>query len=113
MVTIAHAGGDRSQYLHLSRFAVKTRYGATVKQGQVIGFVGSTGNSTGPHLDFRIIHRGKHINPLTAFGTTSSRTIARKEMVDFLAEISLMKAKLDDRSLFIAGSDKQQGGAFL
>jgi len=32
------------------------------------------------------IHRGKHINPLTAFGTTSSRTIARKEMVDFLAE---------------------------
>jgi murein DD-endopeptidase MepM/ murein hydrolase activator NlpD len=113
MVTIAHAGGDRSQYLHLSRFAVKTRYGATVKQGEVIGFVGSTGNSTGPHLDFRIIHRGKHINPLTAFGTTSSRTIARKEMVDFLAEISLMKAKLDDRSLFIAGSDKQQGGAFL
>ncbi|RTY37866.1 M23 family metallopeptidase [Chlorobium phaeovibrioides] len=113
MITIAHAGGDHSQYLHLSRFALITRYGARVKQGQIIGYVGSTGNSTGPHLDFRIIHRGKHINPLTALGTTSSRTITRKEMVNFLAEVSLMKAKLDDRSTFIAGSDNQNGGAVL
>ncbi|MDT9545893.1 MAG: M23 family metallopeptidase [Chlorobium sp.] len=113
MVTIAHAGGDHSQYLHLSRFAVATRQGARVKQGQVIGFVGSTGNSTGPHLDFRIIHRGKHINPLTALGTTSSRTIARKEMVNFHAEVSLMKAKLDDKNTFVAGSENQNGGTLL
>lgn len=104
MVTIAHSGGDHSQYLHLSRYAVGTRYGKRVKQGEIIGYVGSTGNSTGAHLDFRIIHRGRPINPMTALKTTSSRTIAKADMQNYLAEVSLLKAKLDDRTIFIAGS---------
>ncbi|MBN1567059.1 MAG: M23 family metallopeptidase [Acidobacteria bacterium] len=61
MVTIRHSGGYETSYLHLSRIAVKT--GAHVGQGDVIGYVGSTGLSTGPHLDFRIRHHGKAINP--------------------------------------------------
>jgi murein DD-endopeptidase MepM/ murein hydrolase activator NlpD len=61
MVSIRHSAGYETSYLHLSRIAV--RRGAHVEQGQVIGYVGSSGLSTGPHLDFRIRQRGKAINP--------------------------------------------------
>lgn len=113
MITISHSGGYHSQYLHLSRYAVKTRYGARVKQGDVIGYVGSTGNSTGAHLDFRIIHRGKHLNPLTELRKTSSSTVVKAEMPNFLAEVSLLKAKLDDRTIFIAGSQERPESPIL
>jgi murein DD-endopeptidase MepM/ murein hydrolase activator NlpD len=62
MVRIHHAGALETMYLHLSRIAV--RAGARVSQGQVIGYVGSTGLSTGPHLDFRIQQHGRSVNPL-------------------------------------------------
>jgi murein DD-endopeptidase MepM/ murein hydrolase activator NlpD len=64
MVRIRHTGGYESMYLHLSRIAVRS--GAHVSQGQVIGYVGSSGLSTGPHLDFRVLRHGKAINPLKA-----------------------------------------------
>jgi murein DD-endopeptidase MepM/ murein hydrolase activator NlpD len=62
MIRIRHSGGFETMYLHLSKIAVKV--GARVTQGQVIGNVGSTGLSTGPHLDFRVYKHGKAINPL-------------------------------------------------
>jgi murein DD-endopeptidase MepM/ murein hydrolase activator NlpD len=62
MVKIRHSGGFETMYLHLSRIAVNS--GVRVTQGQVIGYVGSSGLSTGPHLDFRVIRHGKVINPL-------------------------------------------------
>jgi murein DD-endopeptidase MepM/ murein hydrolase activator NlpD len=65
MVRVRHANGYETNYLHLSRLGVGVRQGARVNQGQVIGFVGSSGLSTGPHLDYRVRHNGKWINPLT------------------------------------------------
>lgn len=61
---IKHAGGFRTGYLHLSRYAKGIVKGSRVSQGQLIGYVGSTGMSTGPHLDYRIWKNGKPINPL-------------------------------------------------
>jgi hypothetical protein len=62
---IKHAGNLVTGYLHLSRFAKGISQGTRVSQGQLIGYVGSTGTSTGPHLDYRIWKNGKAINPLT------------------------------------------------
>jgi len=64
-VKIRHNSTYVTTYMHLSRFAKGLKVGDTVKQKQVIGYVGSTGISTGPHLDFRIHENGKPINPLT------------------------------------------------
>lgn len=61
---IKHAGGLMTGYLHLSGFAKGIKQGSHVSQGQLIGYVGSTGTSTGPHLDYRIWKNGKPINPL-------------------------------------------------
>ncbi len=61
---IKHAGNLQTGYLHLSRYAKGIATGKRVVQGQLIGYVGSTGASTGPHLDFRIWKNGKPIDPL-------------------------------------------------
>ena len=60
---IKHAGNLVTGYLHLSKFAAGINKGSRVSQGQLIGYVGSTGTSTGPHLDYRIWKNGTPINP--------------------------------------------------
>ena len=63
-IKIKHAGGMETGYLHLKNFAKGITVGTRVSQGQLIGYVGSTGASTGPHLDFRIKKNGTPIDPL-------------------------------------------------
>lgn len=63
-IKIRHAMGYVSGYLHLKSYAKGITVGSNVKQGQLIGYVGSTGMSTGPHLDFRIWKNGTAIDPL-------------------------------------------------
>lgn len=65
LVQIRHGNGFTTYYAHLSRFARGLRRGSKVIQGQVIGYVGSTGLSTGPHLDYRVRRNGVFVNPLT------------------------------------------------
>jgi murein DD-endopeptidase MepM/ murein hydrolase activator NlpD len=63
-VKIKHNGVYTTQYMHLSGFGNGINPGALVQQGQVIGYVGSTGLSTGPHLDFRVYKNGSPVDPL-------------------------------------------------
>jgi murein DD-endopeptidase MepM/ murein hydrolase activator NlpD len=67
MVRLRHTNGYETYYLHLSRFAKGLRRGARVMQGQTIGFVGSTGLATGPHLDYRVRKNGTFVNWLIEF----------------------------------------------
>lgn len=64
MVRIKHKGGFETDYGHLSRIPTKIKKGVKVSQGEIIGYVGSTGLATGPHLDYRMTLNGKFVNPL-------------------------------------------------
>ena len=61
-VKIKHNSTYQTIYAHMLKFASGVKTGTRVKQGQIIGFVGSTGKSTGPHLHYEVIENGKHIN---------------------------------------------------
>jgi len=60
---IGHANGLQTRYYHLSRFAKGLHAGKQVQQKEVIGFVGTTGLSTGPHLHFSVVKNGQFIDP--------------------------------------------------
>jgi murein DD-endopeptidase MepM/ murein hydrolase activator NlpD len=64
-VKVKHNSVYTTVYMHLSRYADGINQGSRVRQSQVIGYVGSTGLSTGPHLDFRVYKGGSAVNPLT------------------------------------------------
>ena len=66
LVRIAHEGGYESAYAHLQRYATGIKAGAHVSKGQLIGYVGSSGLATGPHLHFALLHDGQPIDPLGA-----------------------------------------------
>jgi murein DD-endopeptidase MepM/ murein hydrolase activator NlpD len=63
-VRIRHSNGYETAYGHMTAFARATQAGARVRQGQVIGYVGSTGLSTGPHLHYEILVNGRFVDPL-------------------------------------------------
>jgi murein DD-endopeptidase MepM/ murein hydrolase activator NlpD len=82
MVHIAHSNGYETMYLHLSRMYV--RAGERVEIGKTIGLVGSTGLSTGPHLDFRILQRGQYKN-FEKLGLPPSDPVSKKRLPEFAA----------------------------
>jgi len=65
MVKIKHKRSYETMYLHLSRLGPGIQQGVRVRSGQIIGYVGSSGESTGPHLDYRLIYHGQYVNPLS------------------------------------------------
>jgi len=85
MVRIRHRNDYETIYLHLRNYAKGIRKGAKVKSGQIIGYVGSSGESTGPHLDYRIKYRGKYINPL-AWRFKPVKPLRKEFLEDFKGE---------------------------
>jgi len=84
MVTVRHTNGYETNYLHLSRYGKGVRRGVRVSQGQVIGYVGSTGLSTGSHLDYRVKLNGRWINPLT-ISSPPVKPLAEERLQRYLA----------------------------
>ena len=82
MVQVAHGNGYETMYLHLSRMFV--HMGEHIEIGKVIGLVGSTGLSTGPHLDFRILQKGQYKN-FEKLGLPPSDPVSKKNWPDFAA----------------------------
>ena len=64
-VRIRHSGELSTAYAHARSFVSGIKKGSTIKQGQVIAYVGTTGRSTGPHLHYEVLVKGKNINPLS------------------------------------------------
>jgi murein DD-endopeptidase MepM/ murein hydrolase activator NlpD len=82
MVHVAHGNGYETMYLHLSRMFVRS--GERVEIGKTIGLVGSTGLSTGPHLDFRILQKGQYKN-FERLGLPPSDPVTKKNWPEFAA----------------------------
>ncbi len=93
-VKIQHNSVYTTQYNHLSRFPKGLAVGNTVTQGQVIGFVGSTGWATGPHLDFRLYENGEAINALKLKKTTAD-PISSRELASFKKKVNPLLTMLD------------------
>lgn len=77
LIRISHANGRETRYAHMQRFATNISVGSTVKAGDVIGYIGTTGLSTGPHLHFELYQDGQAIDPLgtvTVVATSSDDT---------------------------------------
>ncbi len=84
-VRIRHANGYKTSYAHMVRFAKGMKKGIKVRQGQVIGYLGSTGRSTGPHLHFEVLVNNKRVNPM-AIHVPSGKNLSGKLAVAFQAE---------------------------
>jgi hypothetical protein len=110
-VKVRHPNGFLTAYLHLSRFASGMRAGKRVGQGEVIGYVGATGLATGPHLDYRVQHRGRWIDP-ASLREQPQPPISAAEMAAFAERRDLLREGLaagafgdrarDDRRLAVA-----------
>lgn len=93
-IRIRHMNGYETSYMHLRGFAKGIRSGVRVSQGQLIGYVGSTGMSTGPHLDFRVWKNGTPVDPLKMISPPAQPL--KQENLDSLGK--LYSAFLDEIS---------------
>jgi len=94
LVKIRHSRGYVTYYGHLSRFGPGLKVGQRVRQKQVIGYVGSTGLSTGPHVCFRIAQDGRYFNP-AKLHTPAGDAVSAQRRPDFLASRDSLLARLD------------------
>lgn len=89
-IKIRHNSEYSTAYGHMQKFAKGIRPGVRVKQGQVIGYVGSTGRSTGPHLHYEVIHNGRRVNPLTV-KASASENLRAQNLTKFKKQVAQLK----------------------
>lgn len=94
-IKITHNSVYSTVYMHLSGFAKDIAKGQTVKQGQLIGYVGKTGLATGPHLDFRVYKNGSPVDPLKIEAPPVD-PVKEENMPQFLEFIAPLKTEIDN-----------------
>jgi murein DD-endopeptidase MepM/ murein hydrolase activator NlpD len=92
---IKHNSVYTTSYMHLSKYGAGIANGVRVKQGQIIGYVGTTGLSSGPHLDFRVFLNGNPVNPLT-IKSPPTEPVAERYMKDYTVHRDSMMTKLTE-----------------
>lgn len=93
-VIIKHQDGYKTLYAHMRAYRKGIRSGKWVKKGQVIGYVGSTGISTGPHLHFGLYKNNRAINPASVVKITKSKLVGKQKQ-EFLKYTKVFKEKID------------------
>ena len=108
LVVIRHTGGFETAYAHLHRIKSGIRPGTLVKQRELIGFVGSTGRSTGPHLHFGLKKYGRYIDPLTELNGPGRRMPARELQAyrESMAQWQAELASIENAPIMVAGADE-------
>jgi murein DD-endopeptidase MepM/ murein hydrolase activator NlpD len=86
-IRIRHSGEYSTAYAHLSQFAKGIKPGVKVRQGQVIGYVGTTGRSTGPHLHYEVLRHGQQINAMKVKQPSATK-LAGAELEAFQREVA-------------------------
>lgn len=94
LVELKHDDGLTTQYMHLSKFAKNQKVGQRVEAKTVIGYVGNTGMSTGPHLHFGVKKNGQHIDPLK-MAPQRARGVPKDDLAAFKSEIGSLKGRLE------------------
>ncbi|WP_434578743.1 peptidoglycan DD-metalloendopeptidase family protein [Pseudomonas sp. Z5-35] len=105
-VIIQHGNTYRTLYGHMQGFAKGVKTGGSVKQGQVIGYIGTTGLSTGPHLHYEFQVNGVHVDPLGQ-KLPMADPIAKGERVRFLAQSQPLMARMDQEKATLLASSKR------
>ncbi len=102
-VRIKHNGTYSTAYAHCSRFAVGLHKGDRVKQGEVIAYVGATGQATGPHLHYEVLINNEQVNPATVKMADADK-LTGKDLAAFKAQVNKIEAELNKqrRNTFIA-----------
>ncbi|MFT7235851.1 MAG: murein DD-endopeptidase MepM/ murein hydrolase activator NlpD, partial [Methylophagaceae bacterium] len=90
----SHIGKYTTLYAHMSRYKKGLRTGQRIKQGQVIGYIGSSGLATGPHLHYEFRVNGVHRNPLTVT-LPKAQPLPKKYLAEFKAQAAPFLAQLD------------------
>lgn len=93
-VKLKHNNGYETMYMHFSKFRQGQKVGSYVKQGETIGYVGTSGYATGPHVDYRITKNGNYLNPL-AF-KSPSKSLPKEKLEIFLKKTFLYTNMLDN-----------------
>jgi murein DD-endopeptidase MepM/ murein hydrolase activator NlpD len=102
LIKVRHSNGYVSYYSHLSRFAKGLKVGQKVLQKQVIGFVGSSGLATGPHVCFRIAKEGRYVDPMRV-ASPIGPPVPLERKPQFAAARDVLLAELDAGPLVAAG----------
>jgi len=92
MVRVRHANGYETGYGHMNGFATGQSVGSYVRQGEIIGYVGSTGLSTGPHVHFEMKRNGSYVNPATEIMPPAD-PLDGSELERFLSEMAVIEAQ--------------------
>lgn len=100
-IAIRHANGYETGYAHQSKFADGIRPGTRVQQGQLIGYVGSTGFSTGPHLHYEVRVNGRQVNPLK-IRLRRGKELSGEQLVSFQSERDRIDALVNGRPMTVA-----------